>query len=110
MAKKKAKIKKTKTKIEPLGDRVLIKKEEEKNEEETTKSGIIIPASAKKDTGNAKRGKVIAVGEGKREEGKLIPLSVKKGDTVLFSWGDELIVDDEEYFVVSESNILAKIS
>lgn len=92
-------------KIKPLADRVLIKEEDAKKGGET-KFGIIIPESADKEHG-AHRGEVMAVGEGRYDEGKLIPVKVAVGDTVIFQWGDKLTVDDEEYWLVGESNILA---
>ncbi len=94
--------------VKPLGDRVLIKEEMEKGAERITASGIIIPDSANGDRG-AKRGTVVAVGEGKYEDGKLIPMRVAVGDTVLFQWGDTVKIGDEEYHMVNESNILGII-
>lgn len=91
--------------IIPLGDRVLIK--EIKNDQKS-KTGIILPDSHDAHKG-PKEGKVIALGEGKIIDGKLIPLSLKKGDTVFFSWGEQLTVDKEEYFLVKESDISAKL-
>lgn len=93
--------------IIPLGDKILIKNIESSSEKKTA-SGIIIPSTVKEESGNRK-GKVMAIGEGKREDGKLIKPSVKVGDTVLFSWGDEITIDGGEYFIVSEANILAII-
>ena len=97
----------SKINIKPLGDRVLIELIDQ-----TTKSagGIIIPDTVNKERGE--QGKVIAVGAGRRtDDGKLIPLSVKKGDKIIFSkYGpDEIKVDGREYFIISESNILAII-
>ena len=65
--------------LKPLGDRVIIKQDEA---EETTASGLILTSNSKE---KPQRGKVIAVGEGKYDHGKLIPVSVKPGDTVIFS-------------------------
>ncbi|PIP87078.1 co-chaperone GroES [Candidatus Campbellbacteria bacterium CG22_combo_CG10-13_8_21_14_all_36_13] len=96
------------TKITPLGDRVLIQNSL-KTSEKKTKSGIIIPETVKEDRG-AKEGKVIAVGEGKYIDGKLVPLSVKVGQSVLFSWGDDIVIDGEEYHLVSEGNILGVVN
>lgn len=96
------------TSIQPLADRVLVKPESA--EQERSPSGIIIPDTARKE--KPERGEVIAVGEGKRNErGDLLPLRVKVGDTVMFSkYGfDEVKIDDEEYYIVSESSILAII-
>jgi chaperonin GroES len=94
-------------KIRPLADRVLIKEDTE-SKEQTTASGIIIPISAQEDK-SGKRGKVVAVGAGKIEEGKVVALSVKIGDRVLFQWGDKIQIDNEEYFIVRETEILAII-
>jgi len=94
-------------KVKPLADRVLIK-EDTLSKEKKTASGIIIPISAQEDKGS-KRGEVVAVGQGRIEEGKLIEVSVKTGDIVLFQWGDKIIVDGEEYYIVKESEILATI-
>ena len=97
-----------KTSIRPLGDRVLIREITSKEQEVTTKSGIIIPNSLKEDSGT-KKGEVLEIGTGKYDDGILIPISVKKGETVLFSWGDKIIIDDEEYYIVKESEITAVI-
>lgn len=94
--------------IKPLGDRVLV--EPLASDAEKTKSGIIIPDTVSKE--KSEQGRVIAVGEGRRnDEGKLIPLAVKKGQKVIFSkYGpDEIKIGDKEYFIISESNILAVI-
>ena len=96
-----------KQKIKPLGDKVLI---EPLSLEKKSKGGIIIPDTIDKE--RPEQGKVIAVGEGKMtDEGKLIPLKVKKGQTVLFAkYGpDEIKIDDTKYLIVSESQILAII-
>jgi len=101
-------VKKTKsTEIIPLGERVLIK--EENNKESKTAAGIIIPITVSDDKGS-KSGVVVAVGGGIYQDGKLIPLSVKKGDTVLFQWADKIKVEGKEYFIVKESEILAIIN
>jgi chaperonin GroES len=93
--------------IKPLGDRVLVK--ELKNEAGgETKSGIILPETVSQDRG-AKQGEVMAVGEGRFEDGKLIPMKVRVGDNVLFQWGDEVKIDGDQYQIISESNILAVI-
>ena len=94
-------------KVRPLQDRVLIKEDTESREQKTA-SGIIIPITAQEDK-SSKRGEIIAVGNGKVEEGLIVPMSVKVGDRVLFQWGDKIKVDDEEYYVVRESEILAVI-
>lgn len=97
----------TKRKIMPLGDRVLISVIAP---ETKTKSGIIIPDTASKE--RPEQGVVVAVGSGRiTDEGKTIPPKVKIGDTVIFSkYGpDELKMDGEEYYILSESNILAVV-
>jgi chaperonin GroES len=98
---------KKKMKIVPLADYVLI---EPIKEEEKTKAGILLPESAEKE--KPEKGKVIAVGPGRRDEkGNLIPVSVKAGQTVLFKkYGpDEIKVDDKEYLICKEEDILAII-
>jgi chaperonin GroES len=102
-------MKKEKTnKIEPLGDRVLIKEDKDSKEKKTA-SGIIIPITVNEDKGG-KKGKIIAVGIGHYEDGKLVPVSVKIDDEVLFQWGDKVMIDGEEYYIVKESELLAIIS
>ena len=92
-------------KIQPLHDRVLVKRIEE---EEKTKGGIIIPDTAKE---KPIEGIVVAVGSGKSEgEGnKKIPLDVKKGDRVLFSKyaGTDITIDGEEHLIMKEEDIIA---
>ncbi|HCW92990.1 MAG TPA: co-chaperone GroES [Flexistipes sinusarabici] len=93
-------------KIKPLHDRVLVKRVEA---EEKTASGIIIPDSAKE---KPQEGEVIAVGEGKvLENGSKAELSVKTGDKVLFSKyaGTEISLDDEDYLIMREDDILGII-
>ena len=90
-------------KMIPLRDRVLIKRV---GEEEKTKGGIIIPDTAKE---KPIQGKVIAVGKGALDkDGKLIPLEVKEGDTVLFGKyaGTEIKVEGTDYLIVRENDIL----
>ena len=94
-------------KIRPLRDRVLVKRLEE--EIEKTKGGIIIPDTAKE---KPQQGKVIAVGKGKvGENGKVIPLDVKAGDTVLFGKysGSEIKLDGEEHLIMREEDILGVV-
>jgi chaperonin GroES len=92
--------------VTPLHDRVVIKRIEEK---ETVKGGIIIPDTAKE---KPQEGEVIAVGAGKMEKGERIPLDVKVGDRVLFGKfsGDLIQVDEQEYLIIKEDEILAKIT
>ena len=90
--------------VTPLHDRVLIKRIEEK---ETVRGGIIIPDTAKE---KPQEGEVIAVGAGKIEKGARIPLDVKVGDRVLFGKysGTEIKLDDVDYLILREDEILAK--
>jgi chaperonin GroES len=94
-------------KIKPLQDRVLIKEDSDSKEKKTS-SGIIIPVTVNEDKGS-KSGEVVAVGPGRFEDGKTIVPHVKAGDKVLFQWGDKIKIDDEEYYIVRESEILAII-
>ncbi|MBA3788775.1 co-chaperone GroES [Patescibacteria group bacterium] len=95
--------------ISPLGDRVVVKPSS-KNDEKTSTFGIIIPDTADKE--RPAKGTVVAVGPGKTEDGKLVAMGVKVGQTVLFSkYGyDEVKVDEQEYYILSESSILAVIT
>jgi chaperonin GroES len=90
-------------KFRPLHDRVLVKRIES---DEKSRGGIIIPDSAKE---KPSEGEIVAVGSGARDEsGKLIPLDVKVGDRVLFGkWGGtEVKLDNEDYMVMKESDIM----
>lgn len=90
-------------KIRPLQDRIIVQRIEE---EEKTAGGIIIPDTAKE---KPQIGKVTAVGKGKKtEDGKVLPMDVKKGDKVLFSKysGTEVKLDGEEYLIMKEDDIL----
>lgn len=92
-------------KIKPLSDHILI---EPLEREEKTKSGILLPETAEKE--RPEQGKVIAVGPGRKtSSGKIIPLEIKRGDKVLFSkYGpNEIKVDDKEYLIAKEEDILA---
>ena len=92
--------------IRPLQDRVIVKRLEE---EQKTKGGIIIPDTAKE---KPVEGKVIAVGNGKvQEDGKVRPLDVKAGDTILFSKyaGTEIKIDGVEHLIMREEDILGVI-
>lgn len=93
--------------IKPLGDRVLVEFVDDQKEQR--KGGIIIPDAAKE---KPQEGKVIEVGPGKlTDEGKRIPMNVKKGQRVLMPkyGGSEIKVDDKEYQIVREEDILAII-
>ncbi len=94
-------------KIKPLHDRVLIR-ENIDDKEKKTLSGIIIPVTANSDK-NGKRGEVVAVGPGRLEDGKIVELSLKVGDKVIFQWGDVVSIDGDEYYLVRESEVLAVI-
>ena len=93
-------------KVTPLHDRVIIRRIEEK---ESVKGGIIIPDTAKE---KPQEGEVIAVGAGKLEKGQRIPLDVEVGDRVLFGKysGTDIKLDNEEYLILREEEILAKLS
>ena len=91
-------------KIRPLHDRLLVERLEEK---EVKKGGIIIPDTAKE---KPQEGKVVAVGNGKvTDEGKKVPLDVKAGDKILFGKysGSEVKLDDKEYLIMREDDVLA---
>jgi chaperonin GroES len=92
--------------VRPLHDRVILQRLEE---DEQRIGGIIIPDSAKE---KPQHGKVIAVGKGKQEkDGKVTPLDVKAGDTVLFGKyaGQEIKVDGQEYLIMREEEILGVV-
>jgi chaperonin GroES len=91
--------------LKPLGDRVIV---EVLEEEEVTISGIVLPDTAKE---KPQRGAVREVGPGRYEDGKLVPLDVKKGDEIIFSkyGGTEVKVAGEEFLILRESDILAKV-
>ena len=93
-------------KLRPLRDRVIVRRLEE---EEKTKGGIIIPDTAKE---KPQQGEIIAVGNGKvLENGDLVPLTVAKGDRILFSKyaGTEVKIQGEELLIMREDDILAII-
>lgn len=92
----------------PLGERVLVKPFSAEEMGKTTSFGIIIPETVDKE--KPEQGLVVAVGAGKKtEDGKIVSLSVKVGDKVMFSkYGfDEIKVNGVEYYMVAESSILA---
>ncbi len=91
-------------KIRPLHDRIVVERLEEK---EVKKGSIIIPDTAKE---KPQEGKVLAVGNGKvSDDGKKIPLDVKAGDKILFGKysGSEVKIDDKEYLIMREEDVLA---
>ena len=93
-------------KLRPLQDRILVKRVEE---ETKTKGGIIIPDTAKE---KPAEGKVIAVGNGKLgDDGKRVPLEIKKGDRILFGKysGTEVKIEGEEHLIMREEDVLAVI-
>ena len=93
-------------KFRPLYDRILVERVES---EEITRGGIIVPDSAKE---KPQQGKVIAVGQGKRlEDGKLMPLEVKAGDTILFGKysGSEIEIEGNEYLIMKEEDVLGLV-
>jgi len=93
------------TKIRPLHDRVIVKRLEE---EEKSRGGIIIPDTAKE---KPQEGRVIAVGSGKHEDGKVIPLDVKVGDKILFGKyaGTEIKIGGEDHLILREEDVLGVI-
>lgn len=105
-ATKAASKKKGKIELKPLGDRVVVQREEA---EERTAGGIVLPDTAKS---RPSRGTVIAVGEGRLlDDGTRHPLQVKPGERVLFSSyaGEQIKVEDEEYVLMREEDILAVV-
>jgi chaperonin GroES len=93
----------TKVKIQPLGDRVLVKPVEAK---EVKRGGIIIPDSAKE---KPQEGEIVAVGKGKMtEDGKILPMDVKPGDRILYGKysGNEIKIDDVEHLIMHQDDIL----
>lgn len=94
-------------KIRPLHDRVIVRRIEE---DQKTKGGIIIPDTAKE---KPQMGEVIAAGPGKKtEDGKLVPIDVKKGDKVLFTkyTGSDIKIEGEELLIMREEDILGIIT
>jgi chaperonin GroES len=89
----------------PLGDRLIVEVIEE---ETTTASGIVLPDTAKE---KPQRGKVLAIGKGRYEDGQLIPLDVEVDDEIIFSkyGGSEVKVLGDEYLILRESDVLAKL-
>ena len=92
--------------IKPLSDRVVVKSTEEG---EQMRGGLYIPDTAKE---KPQAGEIIAAGPGKYEDGKLVPMSVKVGDKVLYGKysGTEITLDNEQYLILRESDVLAVVS
>jgi len=92
--------------VQPLADRLLVRRVEE---EETKRGGIIIPDTAKE---KPQEGEVVAVGPGRWEDGKRVPIDVKKGDRILMGKysGTDVRISGEEYVILSEHDVLAVIS
>ena len=101
-------IKNSKFPVLPLGDRIVITPEKAGSEKKLS-FGLIIPETGNKE--RPERGVVVAVGPGKYEEGKLVPMTVKVGDTVLFSkYGfDEVKINSVEYYILAEGSVLGII-
>jgi chaperonin GroES len=93
-------------KIAPLADRVVVKALEDS---ETMRGGLYIPDTAKE---KPQQGEIVAAGPGRYEDGKRIPLDVKVGDKVLYGKysGTEVSVDNEQYLILRESDVLAVIN
>jgi chaperonin GroES len=91
--------------LQPLGDRVIVEVIEE---EQATSSGIVLPDTAKE---KPQRGRVLAVGPGRYEKGKLVPLDVSVADEVIYSkyGGTEVKDGADDYLILRESDILAKL-
>jgi chaperonin GroES len=90
--------------LKPLGDRVIVKPKDQEGEK-TLASGIIIPETVNKE--KMLTGTVVATGPGRYEKGARVPLDVKVGDVVMFKkpWDEPFTLDNEEYYVISESDI-----
>ena len=97
---------KTSTKVTPLSDRVVVRALEET---EQMRGGLFIPDTAKE---KPQQGEIVAVGPGKYEDGKLVPMTVKVGDKVLYGKysGTEVTLDDEQFLILRESDVLAIVS
>jgi chaperonin GroES len=98
--------KERKMNIKPLRDKILVRPE---SEEEKTKSGIILPDTAKE---KPQRGKVVAVGSGRIDDGDIIPLEVKEGDIVIYEkYGpSEIKINNEDLLIIKEDDILAVVT
>ena len=91
--------------VKPLHDRIIVKRLEEEGK---SKGGIIIPDTAKE---KPQQGKVVAVGPGRKEDGKVVPLDVKAGDTILFAKyaGTEIRLAGEEHIILREDDVLGVV-
>jgi chaperonin GroES len=92
--------------LKPLGDRLIV---EVLDEEDVTSSGIVLPDTAKE---KPQRGRVLAVGPGSRDDdGKFVPMDLDEGDEIVFSkyGGTEIKVGVDEYLILRESDVLAKV-
>ena len=91
--------------LKPLGDRIIV---EVLEEESKTASGIVLPETAQE---KPQRAKVLAVGPGRWEDGKLVPLDVEVGDEIVYSkyGGTEVTLGIDEYLILRESDVLAKV-
>jgi chaperonin GroES len=96
---------KSKVKVQPLGDRVVIRAMEEA---EQMRGGLYIPDTAKE---KPQQGEIVAVGPGRFEKGERVPMELKVGQKVLYGKysGTEVTVDDHEYLIIKESDVLAVI-
>jgi len=92
-------------KVQPLADRVVVKPLEEA---EQMRGGLYIPDTAKE---KPQQGEVIAVGPGRHEEGQRVPMDVKVGDKILYGKysGTEVTIDNEQYLILRESDVLAVV-
>ena len=90
--------------LQPLGDRIVVRAIEA---EQVTASGLVLPDTAQE---KPQRGKVLAVGSGRYEDGKRVPLDVAEGDEVIYSkyGGTEVKVEGEDVLILRESDVLAK--
>jgi chaperonin GroES len=97
---------KTSVKVDPLADRVVVRPLEET---EQMRGGLYIPDTAKE---KPRQGEIVAVGPGRFDEGKRVPMEVKVGDKVLYGKysGTEVTLDNEQYLILRESDVLAVIS
>ncbi len=95
-----------KLKVQPLADRVVLRPVEETEQQ---RGGVLIPAMVKE---KVQHGTVVAVGPGRYEKGVRVPMELSIGQTVLYDKynGSEVTVDNEQYFIIEESNVLALVS